>query len=291
MDSGQVSDPVETRFGFHVIKALGKRRSGDSVEVHAAHILLRVQVSGGTLSDLRLQAEQFAEEARTANIDSAAARRGQIPRFSGWFERGQDIAGIGSEPAITEFAFNSKPGAVSGVIDMPTFLVVAYLQKREPAGIMPFSEAQGRLMVRLRGDAARAKAAERLGQIHPQVAAGLSFTDAAARYGFKLDSTTLFGRLDPVDPFGDDAVFRGTAFGLVRTSAAVSPVARVNRGAVILQLIEHRPADPQVYAEKRDSIMTTTMQGKQQMAFNNWYAQLRRQSDIRDYRYQIPGEY
>ena len=42
MDSGDVSEPVLTQFGYHIIKVEGLRGVGDSSEVNASHILLRL---------------------------------------------------------------------------------------------------------------------------------------------------------------------------------------------------------------------------------------------------------
>jgi peptidyl-prolyl cis-trans isomerase D len=291
MDSGQVSEPVLSRFGYHVIKVMGRRGIGDSVEVRASHVLLKIAASSGTLSDLRLQAEQLAEDAKSEEFDSLVTRRGLRLRKSGMFERGQDIAGIGSNPAITEFTFNNKPGTISGVFETPANYTIVRVAQRDIAGVAPLSEVTGRIQSRLRSEAAQQRAYESLAGVVDQLAAGLSFADAASRLGRTVDSTAPFGRFDPVDPFSNDPAFHGTAFALARSGKNVSPAAKVGRGAVVMQLIEHIAPDAQKYADKRDSLMTATMQGKQQMVFNNWFAQLKRDADIKDYRYQIPGEY
>ncbi|MEW5700934.1 MAG: peptidylprolyl isomerase [Candidatus Zixiibacteriota bacterium] len=291
LDSGQVSEPVLSRFGYHVIKVMGRRGSGDSLQVNAAHILLKVTATSGTLSDLRLQAEQLAEDAKSEEFDSLVTRRGLRLRKSGLFERGQDIAGIGNNAAISEFAFNNKPGTVSGVFDIPGNYVVVRVSQRDVAGVAPLSEVSTRIQSRLRSEAAQQKAYESLVPIADQLATAPSFAEAATRLGQKVDSTAAFGRYDSVDPFGDDPAFRGAAFALARSGKSISPATKVGRGAVVMHLMQHIPADPQIYAEKRDSIMTATLQSKQQMAFNGWYTQLRRDADVKDFRYQIPGEY
>jgi len=46
-----------------------------------------------------------------------------------------------------------------------------------------------------------------------------------------------------------------------------------------------------LYAEKRDSIMTSALDNKKQMLFQQWYEKLRADADVQDFRYQLPGEY
>ena len=292
MDSGQISDPVATRFGYHIIKNDGRRGTGDSLQIKAFHVLLKVEPSSGTLSDIRLRAEQYVEDMREQKSDSVAKTYGVITRMPGFFERTQDIPMLGRQPAVAQWVFSAKPGAISDVFDVASGFVVATVDALEPEGHAPFSEVAPRIINRLRTDAAKNLAADALDQVFPRIQAGTSLWDVAIPMNRKVDSTaTAFGRYESVPGVGDDAVFRGAAFALARSGQSVSPVVKVSRGAVVMQLIEHTTADPQLYVEKRDSIMTTALDNKKQMQFQQWYEKLRADAEVEDYRYQLPGEY
>ena len=293
MDSGQISDPVATRFGIHVIKCDGRRGTfGDSLQVKAFHILLKVEASSGTLSDLRLKAEQFAAELKSHPIDSLAKEFHLVPRLTSFFERGQDVPLLGKQPAISQWALGSKTGAISDVFETANGFVMAVVDLIEPEGYAPFAEGRARIMSRLRTDDAKNQAAYALDRVLPELQASASLSDVAPGIGRKVDSTgTAFGRFEMVPGLGDDAVFRGTAFALARSGQRVSPVVKVARGAVVMQIIDHVPSDPQSYAEKRDSIMTSALDNKKQMLFQQWYEKLRADADVQDFRYQLPGEY
>lgn len=81
---GEVSDPVLTVFGYHLIQLHEKRED----ELCASHILLRVQSTGddrdralGVLRDLRQRAvdgEDFAQLARDHSQDPGSARQGGL---------------------------------------------------------------------------------------------------------------------------------------------------------------------------------------------------------------------
>lgn len=293
MDSGQISNPVPTRFGVHVIKCDGRRGLGDSLQVKAFHILIKVTASTGTLSDVRLRAEQFAEELKTVPLDSLARQYGAVSRQTTYFERNsQDIPILGRQPAIVQWTFASKPGAISDVFETTNGFVVAMVDVVEPAGYTTFEEAKTRIMSRLRNDDAKNQAAYVLDRVVPELQAGATLFDVAPKIARIVDSTaTKFGRFETVPGLGDDAVFRGAAFALARSGQMYSPVVKVGRGAVIMQIIEHVPSDPQLYVEKRDSIMTTALENKKQIYFQQWYEKLRADAEVEDYRYQLPGEY
>lgn len=292
MDSGQISDPVATRFGYHVIKVDGRRGIGDSTEIKAFHVLLKVTPTSGSLSDQRIKAEQFVEDLKTVAIDSAAKIYGLTPRTTAYFERGKDIPLLGKQPAIAQWAFASKAGDVSNVFETTAGFVVAVVDAMDPEGHAPFAEASARIISRLKTEDAKNLAANALDQVLPELQAGTPLAEVAVKMGRKVDSTaTAFGRYETVPGLGDDAVFRGTAFALTRTGQSTSPVVKIGRGAAVMQIIDHTPADPQLYVEKRDSIMTSALDNKKQMLFQQWYERQRADADIEDFRYQIPGEY
>jgi parvulin-like peptidyl-prolyl isomerase len=288
LDSGQVSGPVLTQFGYHIIKCEGKRIKGDSVDVKAAHILMRIQTSSSTLSDIRLKSEQFASDARKDGFDAVAAREKLNIVRSGWFERGKAILGIGPDAGITEFAFTSKKGGISDPFDTQKEYVVAQLADRQPAGRAQFSDVSAGITTRLVTQLSRDHAYERLRPVRDLVAGGVPMAQAAASIKATFDSTDYFGRFDRVTRFGEDPDIRGVAFSLTPqpASGGLSQAARVATGAVILQLMDRKIPDMQLFTEKRDSIMTAALDGKRQLIYNNWYNDLLKVSDIKDYRYQ-----
>lgn len=291
MDSGQVSDPVVTRFGVHVIKCDGRRGIGDSLQIKAFHVLLKIEPSSGTLSDLRLKAEQFSEDLKTNPIDSVGARAGIIPRLTAYFERTQDIPLLGRQPAISQWAFSSKAGEISTPFEVTAGFIVAVVDANEPEGYATFAESRARITSRLRNEDAKDYAAEVLGRVAPLLQSGSELADIASLLGRNVDSTASpFGRNDMVPGLGDDPIFRGTAFALARSGQKFSPVVKVGRGAAVIQLIDHVTADPQLYVEKRDSIMTTALENKRQLLFQQWYEKQRADANVEDFRYQVEGQ-
>jgi peptidyl-prolyl cis-trans isomerase D len=287
LDSGRVSDPVLTQLGYHVIRVDGRRGVGDSAQVNASHILMRIEVSSGTLSDLRLKAEQFYTDAKSTGFDSAASQMGLTVAGTGWFERNETARGIGSDPMVREFAFTADKGALSQPLEVGRNFLVAYLEDREPKGIAPFTDVSVRIRAKLQNEARLDRAVAALQPVQPQVKGGASLVQTGLAMGFSVDSTAAFGRFDQVTRFGDDPNLRGAAFALSAANP-VSPVVKTNLGGTVLELIEKTAPDAQQYAQKRDSIMNAAVDGKVQMVYNNWFTELRQDADIKDYRYQLP---
>jgi parvulin-like peptidyl-prolyl isomerase len=117
MGVGQVSEVVETSYGFHVIQRL------EIEEVGAAHILLQYAgTQGSTVSRSREEARALAEELlarcrdQDSNFSALAAEHSECPSAPyggslGRFSRGQ------LDSTIEATAFALKPDSTSGLVE------------------------------------------------------------------------------------------------------------------------------------------------------------------------------
>lgn len=117
---GEVSEIVETPFGFHVIER------EPLVEVHAAHLMVSwsgAERAPAGVSRTREQARARAEEAM-AKLAGGADWADVVRQYSdgplkedagdlGWFGRGQLAA------SLDEVAFDLDPGGSSGIVETP----------------------------------------------------------------------------------------------------------------------------------------------------------------------------
>jgi len=106
LDSGEVSDPIRTQFGYHIIQSLGKRIENGEEQVKARHILLTVSVTSETLDSLETiligiktkvdAGKNFEEIAKAENLN---------PTLSDWLKRGSEISELGYVSGLSSYAF------------------------------------------------------------------------------------------------------------------------------------------------------------------------------------------
>lgn len=110
LDSGEISEPIKSQFGYHIIKCNGKEIK-DSVElVDVSHILLKVSPSPETVDSL-LKIINFVKADVDTNeksfVEAASSQSLKIDTSS-FFGRGQSLGKIGYLGGLASYAFDEK---------------------------------------------------------------------------------------------------------------------------------------------------------------------------------------
>jgi len=288
LEVGEISAPVATQFGYHLIKLHEKRRVNDSDQVHASHILLKVETSGRTMSDLNLKAQNFLESVQAATLDSLATEYGLQVQNTGKFSRGMSIRGIGRDRNVEEFAFGGKLGSISNVFDFDDFYAVFKVKARYPAGNQPLDVVWGRVVQAAKFAMATDSARIEIGKVENEMRAGKTLTDAAKTYNREVAETDFFGRFESQVGLPRDPAFAGVAFSLSK-ERPTSPAFKAGTSFYILELVDEQEPDLEKYSAQRDSLYGVVLNNKRNSVYQKWYDKLYQRANVEDYRYQIMG--
>ena len=142
LDSGAVSEPVKSQFGYHIIKSFGKSTdSTGKVTANVGHILLVVNASSETIDSLEkiLTGVRNDVNAGTKDFATAVKERGLEVKHSGWVGKNENVDDLGYLKGVSSFAWPNEnlpeeEGTVSQVLRNNKFVAVFTKTKELKAG-------------------------------------------------------------------------------------------------------------------------------------------------------------
>lgn len=287
---GQISEPVKTQFGWHLIKLTGKREiEPDSVthekryEYQASHILLKVDMSQETAATIEEKANLFEKDAVELGFEKAADEQGLEVLQTKKFSAGGYIPEFGSQKDIADFAFNGKSKDVSRVISTRNAFVVCGLPEQFPESIPAFEEVKDRVENSYLYEKRNEAAYDRVRELAEEVKQGKTFDQAAEEAGKQIQETDFFARHEFVSRVGSDPAFIGTAFSLSK-ERPYSAAVKARAGSYLLEFIDRQEPDTTIFSTKIDSLVNAETIEKRKNIWPQFVNDLKNKADIVDYR-------
>jgi peptidyl-prolyl cis-trans isomerase D len=273
-----VSDPVLTRFGYHVMEITS--RSGDKAT--GRHILVPIEVAGAHRDLLDARADSLeslaAERLDPAALDTAARALGLPVERSGPLVKN----GPSNLPADAGvWAFQAVPGEHSPVVEAPGAYFVFRLDSLKPEGVPPVEEVRGLIEVRL---AAQKKLVEARKAAEAILASARqsSLSQAASAAGLTYGVVGPFTRLTSQLPAGQAT---GAAFGLLPSDG---PRMVEGRDLIhLMEVLERSTADSATFSTQLPQLRDQAIQNARALYLRQYLTALRATADIVDHRDRI----
>ena len=282
---GEISQPVLTPFGYHIIKV--DEQKGDTIAIR--HILLRVQQSDSAATRTDRRADSLATLA--ASVDQpakfdAAARRLQVPVLRAEVIEGNAMTVNGQFiPSVGPWAFQgAKPGETSELFDAEDGYYLARLDSLTPGGTLSLDQAKNDIRTHL----LRQKKIDLLvpqARNFAKVAAGGSLESAAQIMNMQLVKTKPFTRVTGVPELAQYPEAVGAAFTLPLKT--VSEPIRAMAGVVVERVDNRIPASRAAFEAQKEMLRQTALQQLRQERVRDFLANLRAVAKIDDKRKRI----
>ena len=284
-EPGQLSEPVRTRFGWHLIKVEDKTVEDGEDKVTASHSLLSSRSSRRTEDALRDQADEFEAKANEAGFEAALAASGIEATDSGYLQRDQMVPNLGQGTAwLVNWAFSQDVGAVSRVAENERGIWVATVVEKRAEGTLPLDEVRSRIEREVLASKKADVAAENCGKCQV-VESGGSLEEAASAAGFEVRQSALFSQAESVPGIGRGNSVTAAAFNM--DVDELSDVLTLQQGAYLVGLVEREPVDEALFAEQSAQMQQQLLAQRQQEALQSWLAQLYEAAVIEDNRHQV----
>ena len=148
---GSIIGPIVSRFGSHIINVRDKKSENGKEQVLASHILLKVEASPTTLSELRRVATLFSYDAQDSGFTVAANSNKLSIMNNENLDRGSSrLRTVGSMRGGVRFAFNNKAGSVSDVMENDQYYAVFNVDSLIEEGHKSFESVKTQLVNKVR---------------------------------------------------------------------------------------------------------------------------------------------
>ena len=284
---GELSQPVLTQFGYHLIKL--DSRSGDTLDLR--HILLRIEPSDSSAAKVDREADQLSKLAASSDQPAKfdeAARTLKLTPFRVSVTEGEPAEHNGRYvPSVSAWAFNgAKVGETSDLFDAEDGYYLARLDTLVTGG-KSFDAVKGEVRHRV----AQSRAVERqvpAAQALAVAARSSTLDAAAAAKGLTVTKTGLTNRAGAAKLFGSLGEAVGAAFALPANTLS-TPI-RQDDGVFVRHVDARKPAERAAFETQKNDLRTRRLQQLRTQRLQMFLDDLRKSAKLTDKRKDINAQ-
>jgi peptidyl-prolyl cis-trans isomerase D len=280
MKAGEISEPIRTRFGWHVIKveAVNEARQQPLAEVRSdiENRLIQQKAENQAYD----QVDLIYDAILSGSTMDQAAQMAALPLInSGWFTETAGPTGVDA-PVRSRFskaAFELAEGGISDILDLDGRYYLLQIAEKKGAEIQPIDEVKARVIA----DLIRTMTDERTQAAAADLIAAI--TEGKATLADKADykETPAFTRDSRGTEAGIDSAVVRAAFALTAEKPLASEPVKGSKGYYVIRLIDRSAPDPSGLAAEDARIRSELTEKKQAQVSRRWIDQLKARSTIK----------
>jgi peptidyl-prolyl cis-trans isomerase D len=280
MKAGEISQPVKTQFGWHVIKVEAineaETRTLEEVREEITDRLATVEAKNiaydeaVAVYDNTIDGQSLAE---TTGIENMEIHSTELFGRAG-------PAGLSNPSGFAQAAFKLGVNEISGIEDLGDANYIIQVTEKIPAAVQPIAAVQPQveadLLQHQQEQAAEAAAREFL----EAMKSGAKFEDLAASAGLSISTSGFFKRADSGAGSKIERSLSDAAFELNKDNPFPAEPVKGRDRYYAFQLKSSKTPDPEAFAKDKAETKKDLLRRKQNKTFQSWLAKIRAGSEI-----------
>jgi peptidyl-prolyl cis-trans isomerase D len=273
-NKGQISDPVQTSFGFHIIQTEDKEDAHlkPLAEVRPA---LEASLKQDKIKTELAKASADAEAtAQKQGLDKAASKYGAQLVESNPFGRMDALPGIGPQPSLMDAVFAATEKSGPQATQTPQSTVVFEITKILPPRTPSFEEVKDRVTNEFKSQRAAAVLSTKTREMADRAHAEHDLAKAAKEAGATFKTSELVSRTQPVQDIGSMSGPANVAFTLKQ--GEISGPLNLGASQAALQVVERQepPTSGPEFDKQRDQLRERLSGQKRQQVISQFVTDL-----------------
>jgi len=281
MAVGEVSDPVRTRFGWHLIK-VEKINPASSQTLAEATDQIKNQLSREKAMALAYDAAEALYDAvfEGEDIEQVATEQKLKVQTTDFFGgQGPPETGAGRSQFATT-AFTLKEMDISEIIDAGDSYYLLQPFDKQPARVPPMTDVKDKVSadwVKKRQDE---KAREDAEALLAELKKGKAMSAVEKKHAAAPQTTGFFKRSEAIPGIGSEGDITQAAFELTEAKNLAEKIIKGQKGYYIIRLKNRQAPDPAGFEAQKDKIVQQLRGQKGFGLYNTFLARLRADSEV-----------
>jgi len=280
IDTGVISEPIKTRYGYHIILVEEREERNGELQVKARHILRKIEPTLATLNKIDAKMDSLRKDIIAKGFIEAAKAYPEVTLdTTGLFEIGDPIPKVGYVPGAVSFAFGRDEEDVSSILQTKDAMYLFAVKNKLKAGVVPLKFVKDEIIATLKDSLSSEKAREYASTMLKKAKDADSLTLLSGDSLITAGVTDTVSRADFVPGVGFNSKVTAAAFSVDK--GKVSEIIEEGDGFFIVKPVSKTIVDSIPWDSPEVQRITQQLQNKiKQRIYQNWYLSYRNEADI-----------